>query len=121
MLSYPTNIYRQAVVVLESSSELPKTCAPNVLVLNSSGSYAHTTQVFPSVTEFVYTSPRAESVILKTTFSSVPIVSQRELSRDYQELGKALSEMTEFDEADEWKIDAPVYFAACYVAAELNE
>jgi len=119
MLSYLTDIYRQAVVVLESSSELPNSYAPDVLVLAASGTYAHTTQVSPGVPEFVDASPRTESMILKTTFSSVPIISQSELREEYQELGTALGEMTEFEDGDEWKIDAPVYAAACYVASEL--
>ncbi len=119
MLSRLTNIYRQAVVVLESSSELPNTHAPNVLVPDSTGNYSHTVQMRPGVSEFVDASPRTESVILRTTFSSVPIIWQSELRREYQELGQALSEMTEVEEGDEWKIDAPVYNAACYVAEGL--
>jgi hypothetical protein len=119
MLSSLTNIYRQAVVVMESSSKLPNTYTPNPPVLDSSGNYARTTQMFPSGSGFVDSSPRTESVVLKTTFSSVPIIWQSELRREYQELGKALGEMTEFGDGDEWKIEAPVYVAACYVAAEL--
>jgi hypothetical protein len=114
MLNRATNIYRQAVVILESSSELP-----NALVPDLSGN-AHTMQVFNGVPEFVDTSPRTESVVLRTTFSSVPIIWQSELRRgEYRELGKALSEMTQFEDGDQWKIDEPVYVAACYVAAEL--
>jgi len=63
--------------------------------------------------------PPTESLILRTTFSSVPIIWDSELNQEYQELGEALSEMTELEEGDEWKIDAPVYNAACYVAAGL--
>ncbi len=118
MLSYPTSIYRQAFVVLESNSDLPNNYMPNVLVLAPSGTYAHTGPVSPSVPEFVDASPRTESVILRT-FSSVPIISQSELRQEYQELGTALGEMTEFEDGEELKIDAPVYIAACYVASEL--
>jgi len=75
-------------------------------------------QLFPSGSESVDYSPRKESVVLKT-FSSVPVIWDSELRLEYQELGKALGEMTEFEDGDEWKIDAPVYTAACYVAAEL--
>jgi hypothetical protein len=63
--------------------------------------------------------PGTESLILKATFSSVPVIWDWELNQQYQELGEALSEMTELEEGDEWKIDAPVYNAACYVAAGL--
>jgi hypothetical protein len=49
----------------------------------------------------------------------MPVISKLELSQDYKELEEALSEMTELDEGDEFKIDAPVYHAARYVAAEL--
>lgn len=106
MLNYPANIYRQAIVVLDSSSRLPDVSE-------------HTIQLHPSDTAFVDAVPRTESLILRTTFSSVPIIEQSELSREYQELGEALGEMTEFEEGDEWRIDAPVYNAACYVAAGL--
>jgi hypothetical protein len=73
--------------------------------------------VVPGV-EFLDVPTKLENVILRSTFSSVPLIWRSEL-REYHELGDALSEMTEFDEGDEWKIDAPVYVAACYVAAEL--
>jgi hypothetical protein len=61
-----------------------------------------------------------ETLIL-TAFSSVPVIWDSELrQQEYHELGAALGEMTKFDEGDEWKIDPPVYNAACYVAAELK-
>jgi len=54
------------------------------------------------------------------TFASVPVIWESELrQQEYQELGAALSEMTKLEEGDEWKIDPPVYNAACYVAAGL--
>ncbi len=119
MFSTFTNIYRQAVVVMESSSKLPNTYKANPAVLDSSGNYAYTTQLFPSGSGFVDYSPRTESVTLRTTFSSVPVIWQSELLQEYKELGNSLGEMTEFKERDEWKIDASVYAAACFVAAEL--
>jgi len=64
--------------------------------------------------------PGTETLILRTTFSSVPVIWESELrQQEYQELGAALSEMTKLEEGDEWKIDPPVYNAACYVAAGL--
>jgi hypothetical protein len=118
MLNSVTNIYRQAVVVVDSSSKLPNTYTPNPPVLDASGNYARTTQLFPS-SEFADYSPTTESVVLKTTFSSVPVIWQSELRREYRDLGQALGEMTEFENDDDCKIDAPVYIAACYIAAEL--
>jgi len=46
-------------------------------------------------------------------------VWQQELDFQYQELGQALSELTELEEDEEWKIDQPVYQVACHVASEL--
>jgi hypothetical protein len=54
-------------------------------------------------------------------FPNVPSIWRTELDAGYQELGQALKEMTELDEGDEWKVDAPVYNAACYVAEKLKE
>jgi hypothetical protein len=54
------------------------------------------------------------------TLSSVPVIWESELrQQEYQELGAALGEMTKLEEGDEWKIDPPVYNAACYIAAGL--
>lgn len=114
---YPASIYRQAMVILDSSSRSPDIPVPPVL--DSSGRYAFTRQLHPSDSGFVDAMPPTESLILRTTFSSVPIIWDSELNQEYEELGEALSEMTELEEGDEWKIDAPVYNAACYVAAGL--
>jgi hypothetical protein len=155
MINYPTKVYRQAIIVLNSSSVAPDipppptkslivnttfSSVPNiwepelnqgstsaaavvfpitVLYPGSLGNYAHTMQLNPSVTDFVDAMSPTKSLILKTTFSSVPIIWESELNQEYQELGAALSEMTELEEGDEWKIDEPVYSAACYVAAGL--
>jgi hypothetical protein len=109
MPNYPATVYRQAMVVLDSSSKLPD---------NSVSPYAPTVQVKFSVTGPVDVMP-AETLIL-TTFSSVPVIWESELRRqEYQQLGAALGEMTKFEEGDEWKIDPPVFSAACHVAAGL--
>jgi hypothetical protein len=89
-------------------------------MLDSSGHYSPVWRLdHTSVAGPVYTTPETESLILRDTFSSVPIIWESELSQEYQELGEALNEMTELEEGDEWKIDAPVYNIACSVAAEL--
>jgi hypothetical protein len=62
---------------------------------------------------------RQENLILKTSFSSLPVISQSELNQEYQELGRALSELTELDQGNDWKVDAPVYATALFVAAAL--
>ena len=63
--------------------------------------------------------PLSENQLLTMTFSSVPIVWQSEVDQEYQELGEALREMTQFDEGDEWKIDTAVHQVACQVATAL--
>lgn len=109
MPNYPATVYRQAMVVLDSSSKLPST---------PSSPHAPTVQVNFSATGFVDVMP-PETMIL-AVFSSVPVVWESELRQQaYQELGAALGEMTRLEEGDEWKIDPPVYSAACYVAAGL--
>jgi hypothetical protein len=108
------NVYRQAMFVLDSS---PST----LLGLEFSGRYSQTTQIGPidQTGGYAYAVPRTESHVLRMTFSSVPVIWQSELRQEYQELGQALSEMTELEEGDEWKIDPPVYNIACFIAAEL--
>ena len=63
--------------------------------------------------------PRTESRVLRGTLSSVPTIWQSELGKQYRELGEALNELSELQEGDEWKIEAPVYEVACDVASEL--
>src|SRR5208283_745755 len=109
MPNYPAKVYRQAMVILDSSSKLPDT---------SVSTYAQTVQVKLSATGFMDVMP--PETLIMTTFSSVPVIWESELRhQEYQELGAALSEMTKLEEGDEWKIDPPVYNAACYVAAGL--
>ncbi len=97
------------MVILDSSSKLPDT---------SVSTYAQTVQVKLSATGFMDVMP--PETLIMTTFSSVPVIWESELRhQEYQELGAALSEMTKLEEGDEWKIDPPVYNAACYVAAGL--
>jgi hypothetical protein len=108
MLNYPVNIYRQAMVILDSSSKPSE----------ASVAPYETVQVQLSATGFMGDMP-TETLIL-ATFSSVPVIWESELrQQEYQELGAALGEMTKLEEGDEWKIDPSVYNAACYVAAGL--
>jgi len=109
MPNYPAKVYRQAMVILDSSSKPPDT---------SVSPYAQTVQVKLSATGFMDAMP-TETLVMNT-FASVPVIWESELrQQEYQELGAALSEMTKLEEGDEWKIDPPVYNAACYVAAGL--
>lgn len=110
-----TKVYLQPLLV-DSGSQPPKGSTPSALYKNESGSYAFTRQVAPNVSG---PGPMVENRIVKMTFSSVPVVSQWELVHNYQELGEALSEMTELEEGDDWKIDPPVYTVARYIATEL--
>jgi len=108
MLNYPVSIYRQAMVILDSSSKPSE----------ASVAPYETVHVQLSATGFMGEMP-TETLIL-ATFSSVPVIWESELrQQEYQELGAALGEMTKLEEGDEWKIDPPVYNAACYVAAGL--
>jgi hypothetical protein len=111
MLTYPANIYRQAIVILSDS---PPIIAPSPS--DPSRSYAQMAQL--PYTTAPDAAVETESMIL-TTFSSVPIIMESELAQEYEELGEALREMTELEDEDEWKIDAPVYNTACYIAAGL--
>src|SRR5256885_11489939 len=109
MVNYPVKIYRQAMVILDSSSKPAD---------SSVSPYAETVQVQLSATGFMDVMP-TETFIM-TTFSSVPVIWESELrQQEYQELGAALGEMTKLEEGNEWKIESPVYNAACYVAAGL--
>jgi len=117
MPAYSSSVYRQAMVVLDSSSGSPEVLPP--LSPDPAGNYAYMTQLSSNVTGFSNVVPQQGSLILGTTFSSVPVVLSAELTQDYQELGQALREMTELEGGDELKIDRSVYHAACYFAAEL--
>jgi hypothetical protein len=74
-------------------------------------------QLGPSVTGLRVIPP--ENAIMTNLFSSVPIITHDQLSAEYQELGKALTELTDLDEETEWKIEPAVYEAARYVAFQL--
>ena len=51
--------------------------------------------------------------------SRTPFATSREIYQDYGDLADALSEMIAIEEDDEWRIDAGVYNAASFVAAQL--
>jgi hypothetical protein len=112
MSNYPAKVYRQAVVVLNSSSQMLPDPSPSP--------YEPTVHVMLNATGFMDVTPTETQTLILTTFSSVPVILESELrQQEYQELGTALSEMTKLEDGDEWKIDPPVYNAACYVAAGL--
>jgi hypothetical protein len=50
----------------------------------------------------------SEPRVLTMSFSSVPVISQAELMREYWEFGEALNEMSAFDQGDEWRIELSV-------------
>ena len=116
----PTSVYLQPIVIT-SGPEPHEISAHDDLQRNISGSYPLTKQLDPGVAGPVTLVPKPERQILRQTFSNVPIISQSELSRSTKELGEALTEMIEFDEDEEWKIEAPVFHAARYVAALLRD
>jgi len=107
MPNYIRSIYQQAMVVLDSShsvSGLPTAGYPLIPVQSNTTELGST--------------PQTESRI-RTAMSSVPVVRGAQLQEEYWELAEALSEMTQLEQAEEWKIEAAVYNAACYVAAGL--
>jgi hypothetical protein len=109
MLNYATNIYQQAFVVLDSSYVAPSVSAGNIGITILPASYTDTVPVVSTT----------ESLVLRDTFSSAPTILDLELTQKYQELGQALSEITELEEGEDWHIDPPVCYAARYVASEL--
>ena len=119
MLTYHTETYQQAFVVIDSASSSEGMSAPNLLKDSAgAGSYAGLVHAgIPSAS--TASQPYTQTLVLGTPFSSISVVNKAELSREYQELGQALSEMTELEEGDAWKIETPVYVAACFVAAGL--
>jgi len=78
-------VYQQPFVVLGSTSGPLRYVAPPSVFVDAS----------PETTSLI-ASPETTSLIIETTFLSVPVITRTELMQDYQELGQALSEMTEF-------------------------
>ncbi len=119
MLTYHAEMYQQALVVIDSASTSEGLSAPNVSN-DSAGAGSYPGLLRPgSPSASTASQPYTQTLVLGTPFSSVPVVSKSELSREYQELGQALTEMTELEEGDAWKIETPVYAAACFVATGL--
>jgi hypothetical protein len=119
MFDYSTKIYKQALIVLDSSFgalELPPALIPGSYF--GSG-YSKVALYEPSLMDSMNTTMDMESQITRTIFSGAPVLWNSDLSQGYQELGEALGEITELDEDDDWRIDPPVYNAARYVASEL--
>jgi len=107
-------IYKQALIVLNSTEE--PSFVGELFDANST--------ISPFKSMALVTAPSAESIdhedeIIKTTFSSVPTAWDWELRRDYRELGTALSEMSELSDTDDWRLDVPVFVAACFTASWL--
>jgi hypothetical protein len=106
-----TNIYLQPVAILATSE-------PNATSDLDAPPVNYLKRLDSSVPV-----PAAEMVplnqVLIKTFSNTPVIWQSDLGKQYQNLGEALTQMTELDEGSEWRIDKPVYQAACFVAAGL--
>jgi hypothetical protein len=115
MRTTPTFIHRQTLLVLDSSSEIHGTYATPSGTSNAVTTGQDTVSV-PIVARDISTS---ESRVVRTSFSSMPVVWQPELIQEYRELGEALQEMTELQKTDEWRIEPPVLGAALNVAAGL--
>jgi len=102
-------IQQQTLLVLNSGSENP-TPSGAVRAVNDTYSAA----VVPNTASGV-----PEQLMVRETFSSVPVVWQSQIVREYRELGSALQELTELGQNEDWKVDAPVLGSALNVAANL--
>jgi len=96
---------------LRSSSKAVEITEPSAHHPGASGQFR-----YPSNTSMFEVAPRYENVAVISSISTVPAVWESELLQEYRELGDALAELQQLDDDDEWKIDAPVYDAACSVA-----
>jgi hypothetical protein len=111
-----TKIHLQPFAVIGGFDARRSETTPSQHLLGATGNVFSVNAGTSNMTEV----SRPENQVLRMTFSSVPVISRSELSRDYWELGRALAEMTELDD-DEWKIDAAVFQVACRVATVLSE
>jgi hypothetical protein len=112
-MKLPISIHLQPFAVL-ATSELQGTSAPEPLPGDPAPFYIE--RLDPSLPgPLVATS----SQIVRTTFSSIPVIWQSELGQEYQELGDALGQLTEVNQGDEWGVEPLVYGAACFIAAGL--
>jgi len=107
MLNYSTTIYQQAFVVINSGAPGASESNLGITILPATSANA------------VHVVSTTESLVLRDTFSSAPMILDIELTQKYQELGQALNEITELEEGEDWHIDPPVYYTARYIASEL--
>lgn len=109
MLNWLTNIYPQVTVILKPSSVSPEDYQ----------AYQQGPRVTRSNSEFTSAMNMPETQILRMPVSSAGIGWLLEQGHEYLEIGEVLSEMVGLEEDDEWRIDKPVYAAACHIAAKL--
>jgi hypothetical protein len=113
MLKRPAIIYLQPIAVLATSDV--RGASESLPAANFRPWIERLDPGVPGPVTEAFTS----SQVLRTTFSIIPVTWEAEIAQEYQDLGEALGQMTELDEGNEWKIDASVYDAACFVAAGL--
>jgi hypothetical protein len=114
MASPTERVYLQAVIV--SSDPTVDISLPAPVVQDQTYQITHWAS---RSARFSTSIPLLESAIVRNVFSSVPVIGHGDLRTEYVELGQALNQMTELEEADDLKIDIPVYEAARYVAVQL--
>jgi hypothetical protein len=119
MFDHSTRIYQQGLIVLDSSVGVPELPPAAMSAGDFGWGFSTLALHAPSLTESISHGVDFDSQVVRTTFSSVPVLWASELTGDYQELGVALREITELDDDDEWHVDPPVYVAAGYIASEL--
>jgi hypothetical protein len=125
MTTGTTKVILQSLAVVNASDQprLPA-LAPGLLRDGAGNTYwpgniVPAQQTLSGSTTILSYAPHLENRLVEVTFSSVPVLSQAEITESYRELGDALAELATLDEGSEWKVDAAVCDAACYVAGEL--
>ena len=124
MRNYLTKVRLQTLAVV-GTSDLPRVGGqplPKQLRDASGNTYTSSSSmdsIVSSTNAMIITPVPTTSQLMRMTFSSIPVIWQAELDKDYQELGQALGQMTELNGPDGWTIDPAVYNVASRVAVEL--
>lgn len=114
---YPIAVYHQALIVLNQGTTQATFSTNDDADRGTSYSEIHIQSGSTALSE---SQPSPQSMVFKETFSSVPVIWESDLHREYQELGVALLEMKSLDGENEHQLDEQVYLAASYVATELR-
>ncbi len=109
MFNHQAKIYQQALIVLDSSVGAPGLPLSQTSHDNFETDYSGVTLYQPALTEPVGAWVEIDCQITRDAFSSVPVLWASDLGQSYQELGEALSEITELGQEDDWRIEFPLF------------